>query len=130
VAGLWTIADNPLNLAQPTTVIHGDFNVANVLWDRRKKVVTGIIDWSNMGLGIPAVDFAGLANFHTRRNDDFLGTMLAWYGSTDAGMFHQIKACSIIEAMNLFWCYQWRGNTKGMGRSVAKLKRILAADVE
>jgi aminoglycoside phosphotransferase (APT) family kinase protein len=129
-ARLRAIGENPLNLAQPTTVIHGDFYAGNILWDRRRKVVTGIVDWTNVGLGIPVVDFAGVANFHTRRNDDFLRTMLAWYGSTDEGMFHQIKACSVIEAMNWFWCYQHRGDTKGMAWGVAKLKRILAADVE
>ena len=92
--------------------------------------MTGIIDWSNMGLGIPAVDFAGLADFHTRRNDDFLRTMLAWYGSTDDSLFSQIKACSVIEAMNWFWFYQMRDDTKGIVRIVAKLKRMLAAGVE
>lgn len=83
-----------------------------------------------MGLGIPAVDFAGIANFHTRRNDEFLRSMLGWYGSTDDSLFNQIKACSIIELMNWFWFYQHRGKTAGMTRSAASLKKVLATGIE
>jgi aminoglycoside 2''-phosphotransferase len=128
-ARLQAIADNPLNTVQPTSVIHGDFYANNILWDRRKNIVTGIIDWGGMGLGIPAVDFAGLADFHTARNDDFLRTMLAWYGSTDDSLFNQIKACSIIDVMNWFWSYKHQGKTKGMERIVRKMKSILASDM-
>ena len=50
--------------------------------------------------------------------------------TTDDSLFSQIKDCFVIEAMNWFWFYQMRDNTKGMVRIVAKLKRMLSADVE
>ena len=39
---------------------HGDFGPSNILFDREKQRVTGIIDFGSSGLGDPAYDFAGL----------------------------------------------------------------------
>ncbi len=39
---------------------HGDFGPSNILFDRERQRITGIIDFSSSGLGDPAYDFAGL----------------------------------------------------------------------
>jgi len=39
-------------------VVHGDFNLTNVL--AREGAITGVVDWDNVGLGSRAADLAGL----------------------------------------------------------------------
>jgi aminoglycoside 2''-phosphotransferase len=39
---------------------HGDFGPSNILFDKEKKIVTGVIDFGSSGMGDPAYDFAGL----------------------------------------------------------------------
>ena len=39
---------------------HGDFGPSNILFDREKRIVTGVIDFGSSGMGDPAYDFAGL----------------------------------------------------------------------
>ena len=41
-------------------LIHGDLAAEHVVCDPERWEITGIIDWSDIGLGDPAVDFAGL----------------------------------------------------------------------
>lgn len=42
-------------------MIHGDFGRSNILYDEREQRITGIIDFSELSLGDPAVDIAALA---------------------------------------------------------------------
>jgi aminoglycoside phosphotransferase (APT) family kinase protein len=46
-----------------TTLIHGDFRLDNVLFDRRDKVVA-VLDWELSTLGVPTADFAYLMMMH------------------------------------------------------------------
>jgi len=39
---------------------HGDFGPSNILFDKEKQRVTGVIDFGSSGMGDPAYDFAGL----------------------------------------------------------------------
>ena len=123
-ARLEAIADNPANFVEPRWIIHGDLHFENILWDETKRVVTGVIDWSEMGLGIPAMDFIMLADFATNRNDQFLKDILHWYGGDD-GLFEQVKANAILDVMNWFWFYEAREDSAGVARSVEKLKSVL-----
>jgi aminoglycoside phosphotransferase (APT) family kinase protein len=43
-------------------LVHGDLAAEHVLYDARGQTITGVIDWSEVGVGDPAIDFAGL--FH------------------------------------------------------------------
>ncbi|HWW38689.1 aminoglycoside phosphotransferase family protein [Pedobacter sp.] len=119
------IAQNSSNFRKPTNIIHGDFNLNNFLWDKKRKVITGIVDWSDMGLGIPAMDFIGIADFNSHSNDLFLKDTLKWYGTKNNGLFNQIKANAIVDVMNWFWFYKKTGNPKGVSRVVTKIKTIL-----
>ena len=123
-AKLEAIADNDANFSEPATIIHGDLYFGNILWDATRRVITGVIDWSEMGRGIPAMDFIALADFTTSRNDQFLQDIFRWYGA-DERMFAQVKQNAIIEVMNWFWFYEARKDATGIARAVDRLKAAL-----
>jgi aminoglycoside 2''-phosphotransferase len=125
-ARLAAIAGNPANFVEPTSIIHADLYFGNILWDRKSKCITGIIDWSEMGLGIPAMDFLGLADFTTSRNDDFLRSILAWYGGDEA-LFRQVKENVVIEVLNWLWFYRMREDPAGVRTTVRRLRHMLNA---
>jgi aminoglycoside phosphotransferase (APT) family kinase protein len=54
------MADPPVTEADASCVVHGDFAAEHVLYDREQRSVTGVIDWSELAIADPAVDFAGL----------------------------------------------------------------------
>lgn len=119
------IANNLLNFEKPTTIIHGDFYFYNIIWDAEKKKITGVIDWSNAGLGIPAMDFIMLDDFNSYKNDKFLKNILKSYGAKGDDLFFQIKENAIIDVMNWFWTYYKEKRPKCMARMIKKLKKIL-----
>ncbi|MFA6106160.1 MAG: aminoglycoside phosphotransferase family protein [Patescibacteria group bacterium] len=125
-AKIGIIAKNPLNFKKPSSIIHGDLNFNNILWDPEKKSITGIIDWAELGLGMPAMDFIMLADFNVKKNDKFLKEILKYYGVKGNDLLFQIKENAIIDVMNWFWSYHKEKNQKGMARMIGKLKRILA----
>ena len=123
---LKAIANNPLNFKKPTSIIHGDFYFNNIIWNPDKKVITGVIDWANLGLGTPAMDFIMLADFNKNKNDKFLKNILKYYGAKGDDLFFQIKENAIIDTMNWFWSYYKENNSKGVVKMIKKLKNILA----
>jgi aminoglycoside 2''-phosphotransferase len=52
--------NNPHHFEYQLVIRHGDFGTTNILFDPQNQVITGVIDFSNAGLGDPAYDFAGL----------------------------------------------------------------------
>jgi len=52
--------DNLANFDYQPVLKHSDFGTSNILFDPNKSRITGIIDFSNAGMGDPAYDFAGL----------------------------------------------------------------------
>jgi aminoglycoside 2''-phosphotransferase len=125
-ANLRALRGNPANNVEPTAIIHGDLWAGNILWDKARRALTGIIDWSSVGRGIAAFDFISLADFTMNRNDRFLREMLRWYGGDDA-LFDQIKEMAIVEVMNWYWCFSHRRDQKGMARAIKRLKRVLSS---
>lgn len=119
------IRKNPDNFVTPTSIIHGDFNFNNVLWDADSKEITGVIDWAESGRGIPAMDFIGIADFNDPKNDEFLKQILAAYGDENNRLFTQIKQNSIIETMNWFWWYYEKKQEDGQKVWIDKLKEVL-----
>jgi aminoglycoside phosphotransferase (APT) family kinase protein len=65
----------PHSAAQPV-LVHNDFAAEHVLVDDDCRQVTGVIDWSDIAISDPAVDFAGL--FHWG-GDAFADAVLAAY---------------------------------------------------
>lgn len=125
-AKLKAIANNPSNFENPATIIHGDLYFNNILWDPDKKIITGILDWAEAGLGIPAMDFMDLVDFNKKSNDQFLKDILNYYGAKNDDLFFQIKEDTIIAMMNWFWFYQKNKKSEGMTRIIKKLKMILS----
>lgn len=123
-AKLEAVADTPANCVAPTRIIHGDLYFNNILWDRARRAVTGVTDWSDMGLAVPAMDFIALANFNQGRNDQFLRDTLHAYGADD-GLFDHVKTNAIIEVLNWLWFYEARQDAGGVARTVARLKAAL-----
>lgn len=66
-AALWVrrIFDNfladPKNFDYSPVIRHGDLGRSNILYDKRTNSVSGILDWSSVAAGDPAVDVASLA---------------------------------------------------------------------
>jgi aminoglycoside 2''-phosphotransferase len=52
--------DDPDRYGFARCLRHGDFGTGNIIYDPRCLSIVGIIDFANVGLGDPAVDFAGL----------------------------------------------------------------------
>ncbi len=62
---------------------HGDFGTGNILWDRQRNSLTGILDFGSCGAGDPAVDFAGvLASY----GEEFYRLCSATYPEMDEGI--------------------------------------------
>jgi aminoglycoside 2''-phosphotransferase len=59
--------DDVSNFKYEPVLKHGDFGPSNILFDREKQRVTGIIDFGSAGMGDPAYDFAGLLSGYGER---------------------------------------------------------------
>jgi aminoglycoside 2''-phosphotransferase len=55
-----TYLEKPEDFSFRTCLRHGDFGTGNILYDPIKLHITGVVDFGGVGLGDPAVDFAGL----------------------------------------------------------------------
>lgn len=83
-----------------------------------------MIDWAEAGLGIPSMDFIGLADFSKKKSDQFLKEILEYY-DYGQNLFSQIKENAIIDVMNWFWWYEKNNDDRGIDSSIRKLKRWL-----
>lgn len=70
-------------------VIHGDLAAEHILLDPLTSQVTGIIDWSEISLGDPALDFAGLLHWGGR--ELVSAALLHYRGETDAGFLERAR---------------------------------------
>ncbi len=55
-----TFLHDARNFQYEPVLKHGDFGTTNILFDRERQVINGIIDFGGAGLGDPAYDFAGI----------------------------------------------------------------------
>lgn len=58
------------------TIIHGDLTASNIIYNKKKGNVSGIIDFTDAQIGDPAFDFAGL---YWDFGPDFTEDVLHWY---------------------------------------------------
>ena len=66
----------PCNAPGPPVLLHGDFEAEHLLVDPATGALTGVLDWSELGLGDAARDIGGVWAFF---GDDFLRVLLAHY---------------------------------------------------
>lgn len=55
-----TFLNDSRNFQYEPVLKHGDFGTTNILYNREKRIINGIIDFGGAGLGDPAYDFAGI----------------------------------------------------------------------
>lgn len=66
-------------------IVHADLNPDHVLIDPATGEVTGIIDFGDVCIGDPAIDFTGFP-------DEVVTAMLTAYGLADPGLYHRRRA--------------------------------------
>lgn len=65
-------------------LVHGDLAAEHILYDSAARSLTGVIDWSEVSIGDPSVDLAGVLHWG---GDRFLDMVLSNYrGPADAGI--------------------------------------------
>ena len=62
---------------------HGDFGTGNIIYDPRDLTIAGIVDFGHVGLGDPAVDFAGL---HISYGEAFYGQCYSAYPAMEQAL--------------------------------------------
>ena len=84
----------PTVSGRPLCVAHNDLSVEHILLDAETRLPTGVIDWTDIRIVDPAIDFAGLCNW---LGEDFVKKTLEHYGGeADDGLVRRarfIAAC-------------------------------------
>lgn len=57
-----TLGEGELDVQHPISLVHGDIHIRNVLLDD-EGVLTGVIDWGDVHIGNPAIDFSFLYSY-------------------------------------------------------------------
>jgi aminoglycoside 2''-phosphotransferase len=68
--------------ARPVALLHHDLATEHILADPTGQRLTGVIDWGDVWIGDPAIDFAGFAH---ACDDATLDALLTAYGPVDGG---------------------------------------------
>ncbi|HEU5099288.1 MAG TPA: phosphotransferase [Roseiflexaceae bacterium] len=70
-------------------LIHHDLAKEHILYDAERGAITGIIDWGDVAIGDPAIDFAGLLDAY---GEEFVERVLAHYqGQIDTGFQKRMR---------------------------------------
>jgi aminoglycoside phosphotransferase (APT) family kinase protein len=73
----------------PIALIHHDLAGEHILYDPEGGAITGIIDWGDLAIGDPAIDFTGLLDAY---GEEFVERVLAHYhGEADAGFWARMR---------------------------------------
>ena len=88
----------PLPLAPwPLTLTHHDLAAEHVLMEPDGSLVTGVIDWGDVGIVDPSVDFVGLHAWH---GDDFVRAVLSHYdGPVDERVLERVRPWSTFRVI-------------------------------
>ena len=77
-----------------TALVHNDFSAEHALFDSSAHAITGVIDWSDVAISDPAVDFAGLYHWGGHR---LVREVLAKYegglGESELRLARYMAAC-------------------------------------
>jgi aminoglycoside 2''-phosphotransferase len=90
--------NNKKNFQFQSTLIHRDLGEEHILWDRKEKRITGIIDWNDVSVGDPAFDFTG---FLIHYGEVFTRHVMEYYQRPlDATAFDRVRFYSETS-----WCH-------------------------
>jgi len=104
-------------------VVHRDIAPQHVLMDRKKQQLTGIIDFGDLGLGDPALDFFRLDLYP----DEFVEQVIKYYDRKLDNFFHEREQA--YRDLSLFFCLD-HYTKRGMKHLVRKFKKQLAGRME
>lgn len=79
----------PDRLAFEPRLRHGDFGPGNILYDPESVRISGIIDFSEAGLGDPAVDLAGLSLYGAEFLEDVFAVYPEMVGMAERARFYR-----------------------------------------
>ena len=97
VSVLRRLLDAPAPSASPAVLVHNDLAAEHVLVDDEGRRVTGVIDWSDIAISEPAVDFAGI--FHWG-GDAFADAVLTSYeGHVDEGLLARARFMAVCRGV-------------------------------
>lgn len=122
VTGWWEAFLEDSAMRRYTPVFqHGDFWSGNLLEENGR--ITGLLDFENMGVGDPAVDFTPLLYLGER----FFRQVLRFYqesdGADDAGFEHRLRQWwALREFSGLEWSVR-RNDREELEDSIAKIRR-------
>ncbi len=92
---LWEgFLDNTAIFSFQPALIHCDLACEHILCDPKRGTLTGVIDWGDVTIGDPAMDFVGLHNGHGRKFTDLV--LSEYRGVVDAGFWQR---------MDFYLCY-------------------------
>ena len=113
----------PLASRGPLCVAHNDLYSEHILLDAETRLPTGVIDWTDVRIVDPAVDFAGLCNW---LGEDFVKKALEHYGGeTDDGLVRRARFIAVYFAhLDVFY-----GHVTGKPETVARGLRALERDL-
>ena len=73
----------------PERFIHGDFGGWNIIYDKNRYEITGILDWADSRMGDPAVDFSELIYDY---GEQYCRELISFYGEGEgAGLMERAK---------------------------------------
>lgn len=107
-----------VNFAYPHVIRHGDFGTSNILHDPTSVTITGIIDWSSVGLGDAAVDIAALLASY---GEPFIRRLAQHYAGLDALLPRAIFYLSTF-ALQEALAGAENGDPEAFARGIAKYR--------
>jgi aminoglycoside phosphotransferase (APT) family kinase protein len=108
----------------PVRLVHYDLGAAHVLVDRPSRRVCGILDWGDVQLGDPAIDFAGLAEW---QGLPLVERALDAYGgpAPDPAFLDRVRAGAAFASFSALWYGVRGGRPEWAASGLRSLERLL-----
>jgi aminoglycoside phosphotransferase (APT) family kinase protein len=116
----------PQEYAGPLRLLHHDLAAEHILVDPETGNLTGVIDWSDVALGDPALDFAGL---WACQGDGFVTETLTWYTHpTDSGLWDRIRYRGVCAAVGTAYYGAKTNGRQYLESGLSWLRRVFAEE--
>jgi aminoglycoside phosphotransferase (APT) family kinase protein len=102
--------------ARPVALIHHDLALEHILADPTGARITGVIDWGDVAIGDPAIDFAGFAR---SCDSATVAALVAAYGPTDDGFLRRADWYARLAPFHLLY-YGLEIGDEGIVREAAE----------
>ena len=122
-AQLWEefLDDKTIFTFEPV-VIHCDLACEHVLCDVERSILTGVIDWGDVTIGDPAMDFVGL---HNDRGREFMELVLLGYRRmVDTGFWRRMDFYLRYGPFSELLYGAYEGNERFIGKGREGLRRM------